>query len=212
MSLESSRQSYDLGTLEEGTIGRDPLATLQAWVDKAYATEGIGEANAMSLATVDAEGAPSCRIVLLRGLDDRGLTFYSSYFSRKGRELEKNARVAATLYWAPLHRQVRIEGTVTTLSEEESDAYFASRPRGHQLSAWASEQSQHLDHRETLDERMDHFEARFEGDDVPRPHSWGGYLIAPTRIEFWQGRPNRMHDRLEFTRTDRGWSLRRLQP
>jgi pyridoxamine 5'-phosphate oxidase len=212
LSLESSRNSYDAGTLDEATIGADPIAALRSWIDVAYATPGIGEPNAMCIATVDADGAPSARIVLLRALDERGLVFYSSYFSRKGRELGKNPRIAATLYWAPLNRQVRIEGTATTLSEDESDAYFDSRPRGHQLSAWASEQSEMLDRRETLDERMEHFDARFEGEDVPRPHSWGGYLIAPTRIEFWQGRPNRMHDRLEFTRTDRGWSLRRLQP
>jgi len=212
VSLESSRKTYDLGTLDEATIGIDPLVTLQAWVDLAYATEGIGEANAMSLATVGEDGTPACRIVLLRGLDDRGLTFFTSYFSRKGRELDKNPRVAATFYWGPLHRQVRIEGKIAMLSEDESDAYFASRPRGHQLSAWASEQSEILDRRETLDERIEHFDARFEAEEVPRPHSWGGYLIAPSRIEFWQGRPNRMHDRLEFTRTDRGWILRRLQP
>ncbi len=212
MSLESSRNSYDLGALDEATIGIDPLVTLREWVDLAYASGGIGEPNAMCVATVDENGVPSARIVLLRGLDDRGLTFYTSYFSRKGSELEKNPRIAAVLYWAPLHRQVRIEGTVTMVSEDESDAYFASRPRGHQLSAWASEQSEALDRRETLDERIEHFDARFEGEDVPRPHSWGGYLIAPARIEFWQGRPNRMHDRLEFTRGNRGWSLRRLQP
>jgi pyridoxamine 5'-phosphate oxidase len=212
VSLESSRNSYDVGSLDEATIGLDPLVTLREWIDRAYATEGIGEANAMCVASVGENGAPSARIVLLRGLDDRGLAFYSSYFSRKGVELDKNPRVAAVFYWAPLHRQVRVEGTVTMLAEDESDTYFASRPRGHQLSAWASEQSEILDRRETLDERLAHFAERFEGDEVPRPHSWGGYLIAPARIEFWQGRPNRMHDRLEFTRTNRGWTLRRLQP
>jgi len=212
LSLESSRRSYDIGTLDEATFGRDPVAALRAWVDEAYANKEISEANAMCVATVDEDGAPSARIVLLRGLDDRGLVFYTSYFSRKGRELEKNPHIAAVLYWAPLHRQVRVEGTVSLLSEDESDAYFATRPRGNQLSAWASEQSQIVDGRDTLDDRIDHFDGRFEGEDVPRPHSWGGYLIAPHRIEFWQGRPNRMHDRLEFTREDRGWTLRRLQP
>ena len=212
MSFESSRISYDLGVLDEATLGRDPIAALSAWLEAAYAAPNPGEPNAMAVSTVDAEGAPSVRIVLLRGLDTRGLVFYTSYFSRKAHDIEKNPRAAAVFYWPSFHRQVRVEGRVSQLSEDESDAYFASRPRGHQLSAWASEQSEPVDRRETLDERMAHFEQRFEGEDVPRPHSWGGYVIAPSRIEFWQGRPNRMHDRIEFVLRDREWFRRRLQP
>ena len=212
MSLESSRQTYDVGSIDEASFLRDPIAALRTWLDEAYADGAVAEPNAMALATVDADGAPSSRVVLLRGLDDRGLCFYTSYFSRKGRELEKNPRVAAVFYWPKFARQVRIEGIVSPLSDDESDAYFASRPRGHQLSAWASEQSEPIENRATLEERLEHFDERFEGEDVPRPHSWGGYVIAPWRIEFWQGRPNRMHDRLEFTRNGRTWSMRRLQP
>lgn len=158
------------------------------------------------------DGRPSARVVLLRGLDDRGLVFFTSYFSRKGREISANPHVAAVFYWPELERQVRVEGEVDQLPEEESDAYFASRPRGHQIGAWASEQSEPVESREILDQRVQDYSERFEGDEVPRPHSWGGYVIRPSRIEFWQGRPNRVHDRLEFERTGGGWSMRRLQP
>ena len=194
------------------SVASDPIAQLQAWIDRAYATPEIKEANAMCVATVDQDGQPSARIVLLRGLDQRGLVFYTSYDSRKGHDLRVNPKIAATFYWAPLHRQVRIEGIVTKLSDDESDDYFASRPRGHQLGAWASEQSEPVESRATLEDRMAHFDERFEGEEVPRPHSWGGYVMSPTRFEFWQGRDNRLHDRIEYERTARSWSIRRLQP
>lgn len=194
------------------SVASDPIAQLQTWIDAAYATPEVIEANAMCIATVDEDGQPSARMVLLRGLDQRGLVFYTSYDSRKGLDLRANPKIAATFYWAPLHRQVRIEGSVTKLSDDESDEYFASRPRGHQLGAWASEQSEPVESRATLEERMEHFEQRFEGEEVPRPHSWGGYVISPTRFEFWQGRDNRVHDRIEYARSARAWSLRRLQP
>ena len=212
MSLESSRSSYERGTLDESSIDVDPMRTVRAWLDEAYALPSAGDANAMCLSTAGADGAPSSRIVLARGVDQRGIVFYTSYFSRKGRELEANPRAAALFHWPALERQVRIEGTVTLLSEDESDAYFASRPRGHQLSAWASEQSEPVERRETLEERMLHFDERFEGEEVPRPHSWGGYLLQPHYIEFWQGRANRLHDRLTCALGNRGWSVRRLQP
>jgi len=212
LSLESSRQPYDGSELDVKDVASDPIVQLKAWIDHAYASPEIREANAMCISTVDADGQPSARMVLLRGLDDRGLAFYTSYDSRKGHDLSVNPRVAVTFYWQPLHRQVRVEGTVTKLSEDESDEYFASRPRGHQLGAWASEQSEPVESRETLTERQHHFEARFEGEEVPRPHSWGGYLIAPARFEFWQGRADRMHDRIEYRRDGRTWGVRRLQP
>ncbi len=166
----------------------------------------------MSLATANSAGGPSARIVLLRGLDDRGLRFYTSYFSRKGRELAENPNAAALFHWPPLARQVRVEGIAEMLSEDESDEYFASRPRGHQLAAWASEQSEPVEAREVLEDRFAHFDQRFAGDAVPRPHSWGGYLLKPSRFEFWQGRPNRMHDRFEYVRDGAGWDVSRLQP
>lgn len=211
MKLQSSRAHYDDTTLDETVLDANPLVQLRRWLDVAYATPAIVEPNAMCLASVDLAGQPSARMVLLRGLDERGLVFYTSYDSRKGRELAANTRVAATFYWGALQRQVRIEGSVTELSADESDTYFASRPRGHRLSAWASEQSEPVDSRATLDARVAHFDERFD-EEVPRPHSWGGYLIAPSKIEFWQGRPNRMHDRLEYTRSECAWFIRRLQP
>ena len=212
MSLESSRTSYGDAALDEARLAPDPIAQLQSWIEDAYANEAISEPNAMCVATVNAEGQPSSRMVLMRGLDARGVLFYTSYDSRKGRELAENPRIAATFYWPSLHRQVRLEGLVAKLSDDESDRYFASRPRGHQLGAWASEQSEAVANRGDLVERLEHFEQRFEGEDVPRPHSWGGYLIAPQRCEFWQGRDNRMHDRIEYVREARGWTTRRLQP
>jgi pyridoxamine 5'-phosphate oxidase len=187
-----------------------PIELLARWIDDAGGAARV-DAIAMCLATADASGGPSARIVLLRGLDERGLRFYTSYESRKGRELTENPRAAVVFYWPQLERQVRIEGTVTRLSDEESDDYFAARPRGHRIAAWASEQSQPIESRETLQERFTHFEQRFD-DDVPRPHAWGGYLLRPLRIEFWEGRPNRMHDRREYRRAGEEWHVRTLQP
>lgn len=210
IDLARVRRLYESAPLLESHILQSPIAQLRRWLDDAHAA-GISEANAMCVSTVR-ERRPSSRMVLLRGLDERGLTFYTSYFSRKGRELTENPYAAALFYWPQLERQVRIEGAVDQVSEEESDAYFASRPRGHQLGAWASEQSEPAESREILDQRMEDYAQRFEGEDVPRPHSWGGYLIKPERFEFWQGRANRMHDRLEFERGPAAWSMRRLQP
>jgi pyridoxamine 5'-phosphate oxidase len=189
----------------------DPFALLQGWIDKATAA-GAHEPTAMCLATAAANGIPSARMVLMRGLDSRGLRFYTSYFSRKGGELGENPVAAVVFWWPVLERQARVEGAVLQLSEDESDAYFESRPRGHRLAAWASEQGEPVDSPETIEERYAHFDGRFEGVDVPRPHSWGGYLIVPDRFEFWQGRPNRLHDRIEYRRDDGSWSTRRLQP
>lgn len=189
----------------------DPIALLARWIDEAGGMNAI-EAIAMCLATADANGHPSARIVLLRGLDKHGLRFYTSYDSRKARELAENPHAAATLYWPQLSRQVRVEGAVTALSEHESDAYFESRPRGHQLAAWASEQSEPLESYTILEERFEHFEQRFEGEQVPRPHSWGGYVLTPSRIEFWQGRPNRMHERTVYSRSGTAWLTKQLQP
>ncbi|MEO6834433.1 MAG: pyridoxamine 5'-phosphate oxidase [Candidatus Tumulicola sp.] len=192
-------------------IDADPTRRLRRWLDDATAA-GIPEPGSMCLATTDVAAHPSARMVLLRGLDQRGLRFYTSYFSRKGRELTDNPRVAAVFHWPVLERQVRVEGVAAPLSEDESDDYFAARPRGHQLAAWASEQSEPIESRDVLEDRFGHFAARFGEEEVPRPHSWGGYLITPVRFEFWQACPNRMHDRYEYVRDGVGWRVVRLQP
>jgi pyridoxamine 5'-phosphate oxidase len=193
-------------------VDADPVARLRQWIDDAAAA-GVEEPASMCFATADAGGRPSARIVLLRGLDDRGLRFYTSYFSRKARELSENPFAAVVFHWAATQRQVRVEGTTEMLAEWESDEYFASRPRGHQLAAWASEQSEPIEARDILESRFAHFDERFADEaSIPRPHSWGGYLLKPDRFEFWQGRPNRMHDRFEYRRRGLDWHVSRLQP
>ncbi len=210
IDLARLRRSYESAQLGEETLAADPIRQLERWLKDAQAA-GVAEVNAMCVCTDD-NGSPSARMVLLRGLDERGLIFYTSYNSRKGRELEKNPRAAALFYWPQLERQVRVEGVTSRLSEDESDRYFASRPRGHQIGAWASEQSEIIEERGLLEQRARDYDARFEDQDVPRPHSWGGFVVKPSRFEFWQGRPNRMHDRLEYIASGERWTLRRLQP
>jgi pyridoxamine 5'-phosphate oxidase len=210
IDLVHMRKNYERTALHEEQVCKDPLEQLRRWLDDAVHAD-VAEPNAMCVSTC-LHGRPSSRMVLLRRLDSSGLVFFTSYFSRKGRELQENPRAAALFYWPQLERQVRVEGEVHQIPEDESDAYFAGRPRGHQIGAWASEQSEAVENRELLDQRVRDYEERFEGEEVPRPHSWGGYAIVPERIEFWQGRPNRMHDRLEFVRAQGIWSIQRLQP
>jgi pyridoxamine 5'-phosphate oxidase len=166
----------------------------------------------MTLATATPEGRPSARIVLLKGFDERGFVFYTSYEGRKGRELETNPTCALVFYWGELERQVRVEGRVSRIPEEESDEYFGSRPRGSQLGAWASEQSRPVEGRDALEERLRNLEAEYEGRELPRPPFWGGYRVEPEVMEFWQGRENRLHDRLVYRRSGGSWMRERLQP
>ena len=210
-SLQAHRQPSELPPLSEQTAGDDPIATLQQWLVDAGAAQTV-EPTAMALSTVDEQGQASSRMVLLRGLDDQGLVFFTHYLSRKGAELSRNKRAALLFWWGNLRRQVRIEGAVEPINEDESDAYFASRPREHQLSAWASDQSEPLESRAALEARVEDYRARFEGEAVPRPHSWGGYRLRPHRVEFWQGRDNRLHDRLVYTRSGTSWQVHRLSP
>ena len=189
----------------------DPLAELERWLRRARRA-GLPEPEAMALATADARGRPSVRMVLLRGLDARGLVFFTNYRSRKGAELQRRPHAAVVLYWARLARQVRVEGRVRKLSDRESDAYFASRPRGARLAAWASDQSRAIRSRDALLARYLDLRRRFRGRDVPRPPHWGGYRIEPRAIEFWAGRPHRLHERRLYTRRPGGWRLELLAP
>jgi pyridoxamine 5'-phosphate oxidase len=191
--------------------GRPPLARVQELLDEAFAS-GIPEADTMALATATPDGRPSVRYVLLKGIDDHGVRFFTNYDSRKGRELAANPRAAATLYWQPLHRAVRMEGTVELLPPEDSDAYFATRPRGAQIGAAASEQGAVLRDRAELEARVSDLERRFP-DEVPRPEFWGGYRLVPEVVEFWTGRPDRLHDREHFVaQPDGSWRVERLSP
>jgi pyridoxamine 5'-phosphate oxidase len=190
----------------------DPLGVIAQWYGEAVSA-GLPEPGAMALATASAGGAPSVRFVLLKGVDARGVEFFTNYESRKGHELAENPRAALALFWQPMARQVRVEGRVEVLPEAESDAYFATRARGSRIGAWASLQSRPIPDRAWLDARVAETEARFPGDDVPRPPYWGGYILVPDAIELWQGRPDRLHDRALFTRApDGGWAEQRLSP
>ena len=192
-------------------MGQHPLRLVREWFEEA-AGSGIIEAERMALATATPDGRPSVRIVLLKGIDDDGVCFYTNYGSRKGRELAANPRAAATLYWQPLYRAARLEGPVERLSDEESDAYFATRPRGAQIGAWASAQGSVLRDRAELEERVRAVEERFP-EEVPRPDFWGGYRLRPDAVELWQGRENRLHDRQHFLlQSDGTWRAERLSP
>jgi pyridoxamine 5'-phosphate oxidase len=198
--------------LHEHDLPADPIALVRRWFEEAQAY-GVEQHDAMTLATLGPDGRPSARAVLLKGVDARGFAFFTNYESRKAGELEANPQAALVLLWIPLQRQVRAAGRVERLSAEESDAYFATRPRGSQLGAWASEQSRPLPDRAQLERRGAALEERYSGRTVPRPPHWGGYRVEPDEIELWQGRANRLHDRFRYTRTPNGgWTHGRLAP
>jgi pyridoxamine 5'-phosphate oxidase len=191
-------------------VSGDPLARARDWLVEAAAA-GVPEPEGAALATASPDGRPSVRFVLVRGIDDRGLRFFTNYGSRKGRELDANAVAALALWWPSLQRQLRAEGPVERLPQEESDAYFASRARGSRLSAWASRQGTVIPGREVLDDKLAELGEQY-GDEVPRPEYWGGYLLRPQAIEFWEGRANRLHDRTHYLREGDGWRRERLSP
>jgi pyridoxamine 5'-phosphate oxidase len=208
--LSKLRVDYRRAALSERDCARDPFDQFTRWLDEAIAA-AVPEPNAMALATVDASGQPTSRIVLLKSIDARGLVFHTNYDSRKGRDLAYDPKVGMLFFWPELERQVRIEGESVRVSPAESDAYFRERPRESQLSAWASPQSETIPDRAFLDARLEEVRARFEGE-VPRPPNWGGIRVVPHLFEFWQGRASRTHDRLRYTRRADGWTIVRLAP
>ncbi|MCY1344906.1 Pyridoxine/pyridoxamine 5'-phosphate oxidase [compost metagenome] len=209
--LADLRRTYVLGSLSETDVAPNPMSQFKRWFDEAV-TAKLPEPNAMTLATVGADGQPSARIVLLKGIDDRGFTFFTNYESRKGLDLAANPRAALLFHWVQLERQVRVEGRVEKVADDESDAYFASRPLGSRVGAWASEQSREVPGRDVLEQRELEYRSKF-GDNPPRPPHWGGYRLVPTAMEFWQGRPSRLHDRIAYRVQPGGaWQIVRLSP
>jgi pyridoxamine 5'-phosphate oxidase len=208
--IANIRSDYSLNGLHESDLDANPLIQFGKWFDDVIKS-ALTEANAMLLSTVD-NGRPSGRIVLLKGVDEAGFTFFTNYDSKKGKEMETNPQVALTFFWKELERQVRIEGKIEKTSEKESDDYFASRPRGSQIGAWVSHQSEVIAGREVLEQKLKSLVEEFEGSPVPRPPHWGGYRVVPDYIEFWQGRPSRLHDRLAYVLKEGVWVIGRLSP
>jgi len=235
MAIADLRKEYNLTGLRRADLDPNPVAQFGRWFDQAAGARASGrlrrlfvtiyksflaffgaetpDLNAMTLATADKDGHPSARIVLLKGVDDRGFIFFTNYDSRKGHELAENPQAALVFYWSDLERQVCIAGDITKLPEAESEAYFKSRPRGSRIGAWASRQSEIVRDRAELEQKWQQLEAQYPGDQVPKPPFWGGYILSPARIEFWQGRPNRLHDRFRYTKQpDKTWKIERLSP
>jgi len=212
MKIADMRKEYAMRGLSEADVDADPLRQFETWFQQALAVN-LPEPNAMTLATATPDGQPSARAVLLKAFDASGFTFFTNYDSRKGREMAVNPRAALLFFWPELQRQVRIEGTVERVTEAESDAYFRGRPLGSRLGAWASAQSEVIPGRDVLEERVRELMQRFPDGEVPRPPHWGGFRVRPLVIEFWQGRPDRLHDRLRYQRVQAaGWRLERLSP
>ncbi|MFO1040628.1 MAG: pyridoxamine 5'-phosphate oxidase [Planctomycetaceae bacterium] len=211
MTLPVEHRDFTRSRLHEDELAADPFVQFQKWVDDAVAAH-IFDWETITVATATSDGAPSARTLFLRGADQRGFVFYTNYESRKGMQLAENPRAAMVIHWRELERQISIEGTVEKISAAESDAYFATRPEQSQLGAWSSRQSQPLDSAETLSQRVEENRQRFAGSPIPRPPHWGGYRVVPSRIEFWQGGPGRLHDRFVYLRQGDTWTWSRLNP
>lgn len=236
MSLADLRRDYNLTGLRRRDLASDPISQFNSWMEAARGARTSGrlrrffvrlykslfmanapaaetDVNAMTLATADKQGRPSARIVLLKGVDSQGFTFFTNYESRKGQELSENSAASLVFYWPDLERQVCIAGNVKRISRADSEAYFSNRPRGSQLAAWASKQGQVVPDRQFLEAEWKELESKFHSQSIPTPPYWGGYLLVPSRIEFWQGRPNRLHDRFRYTLQQTGnWLIERLSP
>jgi pyridoxamine 5'-phosphate oxidase len=211
-TLAHLRNEYSKASLDVSTVNPDPIIQFEKWFNEALQAQ-LTEPNAMHLATVNEQGKPSSRIVLLKGIENKKFIFYTNYQSKKGKELDANPNCALTFFWPELERQVRIEGIAQRVDLQISEEYFQSRPRGSQIGAWSSPQSSVIQNRSILDDRVEQIEKKFQGLEIlPKPQQWGGYQIAPTLFEFWQGRPNRLHDRIEYTIEDGTWNMYRLAP
>ena len=211
LNIADIRKDYSLQSLHEVEVHHHPIKQFEKWWQEVIASEVV-EANAMTLATCGANGRPSARIVLLKGFDEKGFKFYTNYQSRKAKEIEESPYASLLFFWKELERQVRIEGTITKVSTEESDEYFSQRPEKSKISAWSSPQSQVLQNRELLEQKVSQYEKEFANKNIPRPPNWGGYLINPEVIEFWQGRRSRLHDRIRYTAVNDLWQIERLAP
>jgi len=209
-AIASIRKDYKLKSLLEEDVEKDAIDQFSIWWNEAVQSE-ITEVNAMTLATCSADGVPSARILLLKNFTTEGFIFFTNYQSNKGKTLLENPKAALVFFWKELERQVRIEGTVNKVSEQESDEYFHSRPVGSRIGAWSSPQSSVIESRQVLEENVKKYTAQF-GDEVPRPPHWGGFIVKPTKIEFWQGRSSRLHDRILYTKTENAWRIERLAP
>jgi pyridoxamine 5'-phosphate oxidase len=210
-NIADIRNEYMLSALDEEVAGDDPLSFFRQWFSEAESAR-ITEINAMTLATSDSRNIPHARIVLLKGLDESGFVFFTNYDSSKGAEIMENPHAALVFFWKELERQVRIEGGIEKIPAPESDEYFQSRPPGSRIGAWASPQSQEIEHRNIIELNYARYQEEFSNIEIPRPHHWGGYRVIPVRIEFWQGRASRMHDRILFCRNNGGWVKSRLAP
>jgi len=211
IDLASLREEYKMNELHEESVFRNPIEQFNTWFEEVLKAH-VEEPNAMTLSTVNHDGIPSSRVVLLKGIEDDGFVFFTNYSSAKGSDIESNPHVALNFFWKELQRQVRVQGVAHRLSAEKSDAYFLSRPYGSQEGAWASPQSKVIGSRAELDERMEKIKSEFKSKEMCRPPFWGGFVVVPVAIEFWQGRPNRLHDRIQFRKEGNEWRIVRLAP